>query len=169
MGNRFHNIMQARQYWENNGAIWDLRHSELVESAPWGPIPQDPYINAVSVFSTSLTAEEVLAECLRIEQIMGRTRQVRFGPRVIDLDLLLGSVTVIDRDDLVLPHPRLHERGFVLQPLVAIWPDAWHVTAGCTVSELWTRWKHSVTHPEDFVWDPKARSGLFSQTRREKV
>lgn len=153
IGDRVNNIHNARKHLEKNGALWDFRHSELVESAPWGPIPQPPYVNAVSVFRTSLPAKAVLAECLRIERLLGRVRGERFGPRVLDLDLLLGSRTQMDDPDLILPHPRLHERAFVLLPLVAIWPDAWHVHFECTAFELWTRWKRSGVRVEDFVWE----------------
>lgn len=85
---------------------------------PWGESDQPPFLNAVAKLATSLTAEELLPCLLAIEQRLGRVRGgKRWGPRTLDLDLLVYDDQRIDSPDLVVPHPRLHERAFVLVPL----------------------------------------------------
>lgn len=101
------------------------RRSSLYRTAPWGGIEQPDFINAVVELETSLSAQALMAELLAIERGLGRRRDVeRYGPRVIDLDLLLYGDAVIDEPQLRVPHPRLHERAFVLVPLAEIAPDA---------------------------------------------
>lgn len=91
---------------------------------PWGDTDQPEFLNAVARASTGLTADELLRGLLAVELELGRERsQQRWGPRVIDLDLLLYGDACIDRPDLTVPHPRLHERAFVLVPLLELAPD----------------------------------------------
>ncbi len=99
--------------------------SERYRSLPWGDPDQDPYINAVAAFDTVLTPQQLLDELLAIERRHGRERSSdrRYGPRTLDLDLLLYADAVIDEPGLRLPHPHLHERAFVLLPLADIAPD----------------------------------------------
>src|SRR5204862_3010013 len=80
--------------------------------------------------------EQVMARLLRIEYALGRTREVPDGPRTIDLDLLLYGEVLSDTEFLRLPHPRLHERRFVLEPLVEVAPRLMHPTLNCTAAEL---------------------------------
>ena len=82
------------------------------------------YLNAVAAFDTTLDAPSLLAVCLAIEQLHGRERPFRHAPRTLDLDLLLVGDTIVDTPTLTLPHPRMHERAFVLAPLLDIAPDA---------------------------------------------
>ena len=82
------------------------------------------YVNAVAAFDTTLDAPSLLAVCLAIEQLHGRERPFRHAPRTLDLDLLLSGNTILDTAYLTLPHPRMHERAFVLAPLLDIAPDA---------------------------------------------
>ena len=98
--------------------------SSLWETAPMGGPPQDPYLNAVVVLDTRLTAREVLDAGQAAERAAGRTREERWGPRTLDVDLLLHGSETIDRPGLVVPHPRLHERRFALEPLAEAWPAA---------------------------------------------
>jgi 2-amino-4-hydroxy-6-hydroxymethyldihydropteridine diphosphokinase len=102
-----------------------LKASPLYRTPPLGP-PQPDFLNAVVAFQTDRTAEEVLLRLLSIEESLGRKRTARWGPRSIDLDLLLLGDEVQDSPTLTLPHPELHRRAFVLVPLVAIAPDALH-------------------------------------------
>src|ERR687895_1418824 len=97
--------------------------SSLYETSPIGP-PQRSYINMVAKLTTDLTARELFSACKEIERTLGRERSdVRWGPRVIDLDLLLYDDEKIVEDDLEVPHPRMTERKFVLVPLLEIDPE----------------------------------------------
>jgi 2-amino-4-hydroxy-6-hydroxymethyldihydropteridine diphosphokinase len=95
------------------------RLSTIRETEPWGYADQPPFLNAVAELDTELGARELLEALLRVERELGRERGTgpRYGPRVIDLDLLLYGQEMIDEPGLTVPHPRLHERGFVLVPL----------------------------------------------------
>lgn len=101
-----------------------LAVSSVWETAPIGGPPQDDYLNAVAVIRTVLGPRPLLDRCLDIERSMGRERRERWGPRLIDLDILLYSDAVIDAPGLRVPHPRMTERRFVLAPLAEVWPDA---------------------------------------------
>jgi 2-amino-4-hydroxy-6-hydroxymethyldihydropteridine diphosphokinase len=100
---------------------------------PWGVTDQPPFINTVIAVSTSLAPHDLLARGLEVERALGRDRsgQRRWGPRVIDIDLLAYDDLVLSGADLTLPHPRLFERAFVLVPLAEIAPD--RVIAGIRV------------------------------------
>jgi 2-amino-4-hydroxy-6-hydroxymethyldihydropteridine diphosphokinase len=109
--------------------------SSVYETAPVGLTEQPDFLNAVAVVATTLTPAELLAACLEVEKAMGRVRLVRWGPRVIDIDVLLYDDVSLDTPDLVLPHPRLHERSFVLVPLAEVAPVL-PVYGGKTAIEL---------------------------------
>jgi 2-amino-4-hydroxy-6-hydroxymethyldihydropteridine diphosphokinase len=100
-----------------------LAVSSTYESDPVGPVEdQPPFLNAVSELSTALGPAALLASLHRVEDALGRTRTIRFGPRTCDLDLLLYGDLVSDDPALLLPHPRLAERRFVLDPLAELAP-----------------------------------------------
>ena len=103
-----------------------LQVSRLYRNPPLGPKGQPWYINAVAQVRTRLTAEELLRALRRLETALGRVRGERWGPRIIDLDLLLYDGEVVNTAELVLPHPEMHQRAFVLVPLAEIAPEAWH-------------------------------------------
>lgn len=108
-------------------AITDTRlvkASSLYRSAPLGYEAQPEYVNAVAQVDTALSAERLLGELQAIEARHGRRRSFPNAPRTLDLDLLLYGNAVLDGDKLTLPHPRMHERAFVLLPLLEIAPDA---------------------------------------------
>lgn len=98
--------------------------SGVYETLPWGGVDQDPYLNAVVLVDTTLTSHVLLADLRATEAAFGRDRkqEVRWGPRTLDLDVLLYGDEVIDTPDLVVPHPRLRERAFVLVPLLEVMP-----------------------------------------------
>lgn len=101
-----------------------LRHSQLYRSDPWGRADQPEFVNAVAALQTELTPRELLDALLAIERKAGRERDAtRWGPRVLDLDILVYGEQIIDESGLHVPHPHLHERAFVLLPLAEIAPD----------------------------------------------
>lgn len=100
-----------------------VRHSSLYRSEPWGLADQPAYVNAAAELATALDARALLSQLLAIERAHGRRRDgTRWGPRTLDLDLLAYDDLRIDEPELVLPHPRLGERAFVLMPLAEIDP-----------------------------------------------
>jgi 2-amino-4-hydroxy-6-hydroxymethyldihydropteridine diphosphokinase len=111
--------------------------SSFYETSPVGVTDQPSFYNAVLRLHTALSPHELLERLLRIEtDIFGRTRTTRWGPRRIDLDLLLHGETAISDDKLILPHPRISERRFVLQPLCDIAPELVHPLLGRSVIKL---------------------------------
>ena len=95
------------------------------ETDPVGGPEQPKYLNAIAIAETELEPEELLIAMLEIENKLGRKREVHWGPRTLDLDLIIFGDEVIDSEVLVLPHPRAHERRFVLEPWLEIEPDAY--------------------------------------------
>ena len=97
--------------------------SQLRETEPVGPVEQGPFLNGAVLVTTQLPPRELLERLLAVEQRLGRVRKERFGPRTIDLDLLVYGEQVIDEPGLTIPHPRLHERRFALDPLADLAPN----------------------------------------------
>lgn len=127
LGDRLHILREAVASFTELGELAGV--SALYETAPVGGPEQEDYLNAVVVLDTDLVPEDLLTRLHRIEADAGRERLERWGPRTLDLDLITmvdaGGVPVVrDGDRLSLPHPRAHERRFVLEPLVDVWPDA---------------------------------------------
>ncbi len=112
-----------------------LRLSPVYETDPVGP-PQPPYLNMVAELETELSPKGLLAEMLRVEKALGRERRERWGPRTLDLDLLLYGDLVLEEEGLSVPHPRLHERAFVLVPLLDLLPEGRHPLLGQSFAEL---------------------------------
>ncbi len=103
--------------------VLNVRHSRLYRSAPWGNSDQADFTNAVAECRCAIPAEQLLDTLLGIEDSLGRRRGEKWGPRLIDLDLLTFDDLVWHSDRLTLPHPLMHQRAFVLQPLLELDPD----------------------------------------------
>jgi 2-amino-4-hydroxy-6-hydroxymethyldihydropteridine diphosphokinase len=136
LGDRAGNLLLAvRGMME--AALCVTRLSSIYETEPVGEVEQGPFLNMVAEVGSPLpTAKQMMARLLRIEYLLGRTRDVKDGPRTIDLDLLLYAEVENHTEFLILPHPRMHERRFVLKPLVEIAPRAVHPTLKKTAGEL---------------------------------
>ncbi len=111
--------------------------SSFYNTAPVGYLEQPDFLNAVVEIKTVLSAAELLLICRLIEKELKRERLIRWGPRTIDLDILLYGNQIINEENLNVPHPRMHERAFVLEPLNEINPSAIHPVFNKTVHELY--------------------------------
>ena len=123
LGSRRTTIERAVELLAEDPAIDVLAVSSLRETDPVGPVEQPRFLNGVAALETELPPRQLLARLLDVERRLGRTREgPRFGPRTIDLDLLLYGDLRLDEPGLTVPHPRLHERRFALQPLAELAP-----------------------------------------------
>jgi len=136
LGDRAGNLLLAvRGMME--AAICVCRLSSIYETEPISEVEQPRFLNMVVEVGNPLPGpEQMMARLLRIEFLLGRIRDTRDGPRTIDLDLLLYGDIESRTEFLMLPHPRLHERRFVLEPLAEIAPQLMHPTLKCTATEL---------------------------------
>ncbi|MDR3589844.1 MAG: 2-amino-4-hydroxy-6-hydroxymethyldihydropteridine diphosphokinase [Negativicutes bacterium] len=137
LGDREKNIISAIDSLAAHPRIRLSRLSSLYETAPVGKTDQPFFLNAVISLTTSLQPLELLDVCLEAERSLGRVRTERWGPRTIDIDLLIYDGVVCQSDRLTLPHPRLKERCFVLLPLSEIAPQQ-PLPGGLTAGELLT-------------------------------
>ena len=137
LGDRERNIWDAVDRLEAADDIGVIRVSSLFENpAVGGPPGAPPFLNAAAELVTSLSPQALMARLLKVEADMGRVRREKWEPRPIDLDLLLYGDRVIDEPDLKLPHPRMQDRTFVLQPLAEIAPDVIHPTLRKSIGRL---------------------------------
>jgi 2-amino-4-hydroxy-6-hydroxymethyldihydropteridine diphosphokinase len=120
--------------------------SSWYRTAPVGP-PQPDYLNGCVILELQLTPHDLLQTLLSIEQQFGRERRERWGPRTLDLDILLFDNLIIDTPTLQIPHPRMTERAFVLVPLAEIAPDWIEPKSGCAIAQLVQRVDCSGVHP----------------------
>ena len=137
LGDRRANIAAALEALAAAGGITGVRCSSLHETAAvGGPAGQGPYLNAAACFEATLSPQALLELLQQVEQAGGRVRDERWGPRTIDLDLLLYGQAVIDSPSLTVPHPRMHLRRFVLAPLAELAADALHPVLRRRVADL---------------------------------
>jgi 2-amino-4-hydroxy-6-hydroxymethyldihydropteridine diphosphokinase len=140
LGDRLAHMRAAFEMLDAHDSITCTARSSLYETAAvGGPPGQGPYLNAAVAIRTILEPAALLARCLQIESHLGRVRSEPWGPRTIDLDLLLYSDRIVESESLIVPHPRMHERRFVLVPLAEIAPAAMHPVLRCSVSTLLNR------------------------------
>ncbi|MTV48511.1 2-amino-4-hydroxy-6-hydroxymethyldihydropteridine diphosphokinase [Heliobacillus mobilis] len=127
MGNKADHLTQALRMLAQVPGLAVVEHSSWYLSKPVGFTDQDDFMNGVARVLSWLTPQELLRVLLETEKELGRERTLRWGPRTIDLDLLLYGDQVVRRDDLIVPHERMYERAFVLLPLAEIAPDYVHL------------------------------------------
>ncbi len=136
LGNRARYLAEARQRLKDNEAIGLVTASSLYESAPVGVIDQPAFLNQVIEVRSALTPEAMLDAALEIERQLGRIRRERWGPRIIDIDLLCIGDVVQNSGRLILPHPEAHRRRFVLTPWAEIAPEFYVPALQRTVADL---------------------------------
>jgi 2-amino-4-hydroxy-6-hydroxymethyldihydropteridine diphosphokinase len=122
LGDRERELRRAIDLLSEEEGIEVVAVSTLRETEPVGPVEQGPFLNGALEVRTELSPRDLLGRLLAVEQRLGRVRDVRFGPRTIDLDLLVYGAEVVDEPGLAVPHPRLHERRFALEPLAELAP-----------------------------------------------
>jgi len=123
LGDRLDSLQRAVDLLGDEAGITLTRCSRVWETDPVGGPPQPDFLNVVVRAQVDLLPLDLLAACQRVEAALGRVREVRWGPRTVDIDVLLIADRAIDEPELVVPHPRLHERAFVLMPLLELEPD----------------------------------------------
>lgn len=123
MGNRLHYLRQAVSELQQTSGMTLSAISSIYETEPIGYTEQSSFLNMVVQGNTTLTARELLNKILEVEKKLGRTREIRWGPRTIDVDILIYGTELISEEDLEIPHPRMNERAFVLIPLAEITGD----------------------------------------------
>lgn len=119
-----------------NNAIEFLRSSAVYQTSPWGLKDQPDFLNCVIEVGTQLPPAGLLERAKEVEESLGRQPGLRYGPRLIDVDILLYSIAVVDQPDLQIPHPRLHQRAFALIPLAELEPGLIHPVLHLTVGQL---------------------------------
>ena len=121
-------------------AICEFRASSIYESEPLLKMQQPDYLNMVVCGLTVLKPRELLKKCQQIEITSGRIREERWGPREIDIDILSYGSRIINKENLVIPHPEIENRSFVLMPMLELSPEWLHPKKGITIKELWENW-----------------------------
>jgi 2-amino-4-hydroxy-6-hydroxymethyldihydropteridine diphosphokinase len=143
VGDRKDHCRKAIELLAETGRV--IRVSSLYYTEPVGYKEQEDFINAVVAVETDCSPAELLSRCRSIEDRLGRTRTVRWGPRTIDLDILLYGDLVMNEPDLVIPHPLMATRKFVLAPLAEIVPAAFHPVLNKTAAQLLQELRNSHT------------------------
>jgi 3-oxoacyl-[acyl-carrier protein] reductase len=150
LGDRQAALDQALAALQEHERISVVQVSTYYETDPVGGPPDAPlFLNAVVEIETDLEPRQLLAVLMDIERRLGRVRGKKNEPRTIDLDLLLYDDLIADEPDLTIPHPRMHERGFVLEPIAEIAPDLVHPVLGDTMQDLWDQWEPEDEYEED--------------------
>lgn len=149
LGDRVGYVQQCLQLLKDTPGIRVLSASSFYETEPVGFDDQEWFVNAAVAIETSLSPEELLAVCQRIESQLGRVRDPknRNGPRTLDLDILFYENLIFADEGLVIPHPRVHQRAYALVPLLEINPRVMHPLLQKTVEQL----HHELAEPEEVL------------------
>lgn len=135
LGNRLKNLDTAKQLISKEiGGI--ERISSVYKTAPWGKTDQPDFYNQVIEIKSEHAPSVLLSKILQIENTMGRMRKEKWGPRVIDIDILFFNKIILNTPGLTLPHPALHERKFALMPMAEVGPEFYHPVFGKSISAL---------------------------------
>lgn len=130
LGERRENLLTALRLLDGMKDMEMEEASSVYETEPWGVLDQPRFLNMVALAHTSRDPRGVLDACKEVEKEMGRVRESKWGPRIIDVDILLYDDIQLKEEDLVIPHPRMLEREFVLVPLLELRPGISHPGAG---------------------------------------
>lgn len=149
LGNRLEMLKTAVKYMQSRGLAVEKK-SRVWETPPWGLKGQPPFLNMCISAWTGLEPFALLRMLKNIEADMGRSKTIRWGPREIDIDIILFGSLILNDQKLTIPHPHMHERAFVLKPLAEIAPDAVHPTLRADAATLLGRLPSSET--EGMVW-----------------
>jgi 2-amino-4-hydroxy-6-hydroxymethyldihydropteridine diphosphokinase len=135
MGDRLQNLRQATALLSATcGPV--VQQSAVYETAAWGKTDQPAFLNQALLITTSHSAPELITIILSVEEKMGRHRMEKFGPRIIDIDIIFYNDAVINEPHLTIPHPQLQNRRFVLEPMNEIAPDQVHPVLKKTIKQL---------------------------------
>jgi dihydroneopterin aldolase/2-amino-4-hydroxy-6-hydroxymethyldihydropteridine diphosphokinase len=137
MGDSRETIETAVQKIKNHRLIRNVKASELIVTKPYGPVEQDDFLNGCIQIETLFDPEELLCFLHQIEAEADRKREIHWGPRTLDLDIIFYDKLVYESDDLIIPHVDMQNREFVLKPLMQLCPNYRHPVLGRTVEELW--------------------------------
>lgn len=130
-------LRNAVAFLEEDKKVRVLKVSDFLVTEPYGGVEQDDFLNGAAIVETLYTPQELLSCIHKIEERLGRERLVHWGPRTLDIDILLYEEEVVWEEELKIPHIEMHKRSFVLEPLVQIAPQAKHPLLQKTVFELW--------------------------------
>jgi len=147
LGDRLSNIQQAVSSLSMSEHIKIVKTSSFYETEPWGNKNQEWFINAAVALDTDFTCEELLEFCQNIEVQLGRVRREneKWAQRAIDIDILMYDNKIIDKPNLIVPHPLMHLRAFVLVPMLEVKSDLIHPVLNKTISDLYDE----LANPED--------------------
>ena len=134
MGDRLQNLGRSVELLQRAGKVKSL--SGLYETAAWGKTDQAPFLNQAILLQTPLTARQLLEAVLHIEEKLGRKREIKYGPRIIDIDILFYNRDIIHEPGLSIPHPEIQNRRFALEPMNEIASGFVHPVLGKTIGEL---------------------------------
>ena len=156
IGDRTANLLQANTLIKSRiGDI--LQASRIYQTAAWGIEDQPDFLNQALLVESKLSAREILLAIAKIEQEMGRIRVVRWGERLIDIDILFFNDEIIQEEDLQIPHPELQNRNFVLRPLMDFASALMHPVLGQTITDLWQECQDPL---EASIYEPNKKSGI---------